>query len=189
VPSPPSSTRPAASQRDERRLLVVARGHGALVRASAADSAVWHGDGREDDRQRGNRRGEPRVTGHRRHDAPRQRILVSICYEDLLAEATREAVIQGHPDLLFNLTSDAWFDGSRIPYLHLELAKLRTIEHRRFLVHATNTGVTAVFDPAGRTAFLLPARQEASGVARVAWVSGYTPYEAMGDVPLSSPPC
>jgi apolipoprotein N-acyltransferase len=83
-----------------------------------------------------------------------------------------------------NLTSDAWFDGSRIPYLHLELAKLRTIEHRRFLVHATNTGVTAVFDPAGRTAFLLPARQEASGVARVAWMSGYTPYEAMGDVPL-----
>ncbi|MGA7122211.1 MAG: apolipoprotein N-acyltransferase [Polyangiaceae bacterium] len=113
-----------------------------------------------------------------------KRILVSICYEDVLAEATREAVVQGHPDLLVNLTSDAWFDGSRIPYLHLELAKLRTIEHRRFLVHATNTGVTAVFDPAGRTAFLLPARQEAAGVARVAWMSGYTPYEAMGDVPL-----
>jgi apolipoprotein N-acyltransferase len=113
-----------------------------------------------------------------------KRILVSICYEDVLAAETRAAVNAGEPDLLVNLTSDAWFDRSRIPYLHVELAKLRAIEHRRFLVHATNTGVSAVADPAGRFAFLLSPNEPAAGVATVAWLSSSTIYERWGDTPF-----
>lgn len=110
-------------------------------------------------------------------------ILVLICYEDVISERVREAVEQGEPDLLVNLTSDAWFGQSRVPSLHLALAKLRAIEHRRFLVHATNTGLTAVIDPAGRTVAQLPPDRVASMVASVHWMRTRTVYEAAGRVP------
>jgi apolipoprotein N-acyltransferase len=51
----------------------------------------------------------------------------------------RDAVNEGDPDLIVNLTSDAWLAQSRVPSLHLALAKLLALEHRRFLVHATTT--------------------------------------------------
>jgi apolipoprotein N-acyltransferase len=34
--------------------------------------------------------------------------------------------------------------------MHLALARLRAVEHRRWLVRATNSGVSAIVDPAGR---------------------------------------
>jgi apolipoprotein N-acyltransferase len=113
-----------------------------------------------------------------------RRILVSICYEDVLAGAVRDAVDRGDPDLLVNLTSDAWFDRSRIPFLHLELAKLRAIEHRRFLIHATNTGVSAVVDPAGRIVLGLAPSRLSSAVTTVRWMRSRTVYEAVGDAPF-----
>jgi apolipoprotein N-acyltransferase len=112
-----------------------------------------------------------------------RRILVSICYEDILADPMREALGRGDPDLLVNLTSDSWFGTSRVPLLHFGLAKLRAVEHRRFLVRATNTGVSAVVDPAGRTVAQLEPHRSASMVADVRWMRGRTPYEALGNAP------
>jgi len=112
-----------------------------------------------------------------------KRTLVLICYEDLMAERVRDAVNEGDPDLLVNLTSDAWFGDSRVPSLHMALSRLRAVEHRRFLVHATNTGLTAVFDPAGRTVAELPPNRLASTVATVRWLRSNTLYEDLGNAP------
>ncbi|MDP9150999.1 MAG: apolipoprotein N-acyltransferase, partial [Myxococcota bacterium] len=76
-----------------------------------------------------------------------------------------------------------WFGRSRVPSLHLALARLRAIEHRRFLVHATNTGVTAVVDPAGRVVAELSPNRPASTVATVRWMRGWTLYERIGSAP------
>jgi apolipoprotein N-acyltransferase len=51
---------------------------------------------------------------------------------------------------LINLTNDAWFGDTQEPWIHLVLAKYRTIEHRRYLVRATNSGISAIVDPLGR---------------------------------------
>ena len=48
------------------------------------------------------------------------------------------------------MTNDAWFGDTTEPWEHLALAKLRAIEHRRFLVRSTNSGVSAIIDPVGR---------------------------------------
>jgi apolipoprotein N-acyltransferase len=112
-----------------------------------------------------------------------KRILVVICYEDLMAEQVRRAVDDEAPDLLVNLTSDSWFGASRVPDLHAALAKLRAIEHRRYFVRATNTGDTAVFDPAGRTVIELPPRTRASTVATVHWMRSRTLFESLGSAP------
>jgi apolipoprotein N-acyltransferase len=78
------------------------------------------------------------------------RITALVCYEDVLPGFVRRAVREGRPHLLANLTNDAWFGHSVEPEVHLGLARFRAIEHRLYLVRATNTGVSAIVDPLGR---------------------------------------
>lgn len=79
-----------------------------------------------------------------------------ICYEDVVPEIARDATQRG-AELLVNQTNDAWFGRSVAPYQHHMIASFRAIENRRYLLRSTNTGLTAVVDPLGRTpASLLP---------------------------------
>ncbi|MDB4942454.1 MAG: Apolipoprotein N-acyltransferase [Labilithrix sp.] len=71
------------------------------------------------------------------------------CYEDTLPEAGREAM-ELLPNVLVNITNDAWFAGSAEGELHLRLAVLRAVETRRDLVRAVNKGPTSFVDAAGR---------------------------------------
>ena len=71
-----------------------------------------------------------------------------ICYEDMLPEAGREAMGE-RPNLLVNITNDAWFGGAESE-LHLRMAALRAVEARRDMVRAVNMGVSSWFDASGR---------------------------------------
>jgi apolipoprotein N-acyltransferase len=72
-----------------------------------------------------------------------------ICYEDILAGFTRRVAAED-PNLLVNITNDAWFGDTAEPYQHLALAVFRAVEHRLDLVRAVNTGVSAHVDATGR---------------------------------------
>jgi apolipoprotein N-acyltransferase len=89
-------------------------------------------------------------------------------------------------DLLLNLTNDAWFQGSPAAELHLALAAFRAVEHRRYLIRATNDGVTAMVDPGGAVTWRLPAGRAASGVAEARWLHGSTWYGRLGDAPWAA---
>lgn len=106
-------------------------------------------------------------------------IAVSICYEDLLPALVRQSVLTTQPELLINLTSDAWFRGSDAPELHLALAKLRAIEHRKYLIRSTRDGASAVIDSAGRVRQRLDDSAEPL-VATARWLPGLTPYARHG---------
>jgi apolipoprotein N-acyltransferase len=58
-------------------------------------------------------------------------IATFICYEDIVPGFVNSIVRNGDPDLLVNLTNDAWFGDTTEPWIHLALAKLRAVEHRR----------------------------------------------------------
>lgn len=73
-----------------------------------------------------------------------------ICYEDILPRYVRQTALQD-VHLFLNLTNDAWFGKTREPSQHLGLAVFRAVEHRRGMVRAVNTGVSAYVDPVGRT--------------------------------------
>jgi hypothetical protein len=63
------------------------------------------------------------------------------------------------------------------------LSKFRAVEHRRFLVRAGNTGMSALIDPAGRVIRQSPSYVAATVVGEVAWMRGSTLYESNGDAP------
>jgi apolipoprotein N-acyltransferase len=110
-----------------------------------------------------------------------RRITTLICYEDILPGFTNDAVRHASPDLLVNITNDAWFGDTAEPWEHLALAKLRAIEHRRYLVRSTNSGVSAIIDPVGRTVVNTKTFEIATAKAEVAFLNHRTLYEIVGD--------
>ncbi len=73
---------------------------------------------------------------------------VLICYEDIIPRFVRK-LMKEKPDVLINITNDAWFGASKEPLIHLALATFRAVESRKYLVRATNSGLSAVVDPTG----------------------------------------
>ena len=110
-------------------------------------------------------------------------IAVPICYEAIRPSYVRELVRRARPDLLVTLANDGWFDDSLAPWIHLRLARMRAIEHRRYLVRATNTGISAIVDPLGRVEAQTPLLQAASLRGEVHLLRESTPYAIAGDWP------
>jgi len=111
------------------------------------------------------------------------RIAALVCLEDMLPRYVRRVMREGAPHLLVNLTNDAWFGDSHAPWIHLALAQLRAVEQRRYLVRATNTGVSAVVDPLGRVVARSGSFTRETLDAEVAMLEGRTPYQTLGDWP------
>lgn len=111
------------------------------------------------------------------------RLAVPICYEAIRPDFVRRMVNASAPHLLVTLANDAWFGDSQEPHMHLALARLRAIEHRRWLVRATNSGISALIDPTGavvaRTGVLT--RESLSGTVRLRHDT--TLYGRLGDWP------
>ncbi len=111
------------------------------------------------------------------------RAAVLICYEDTLPQAGRE-VAELAPNLLVNITNDAWFAGSPESELHLRLAAMRAVETRRDLVRAVNRGPTSWIDAAGRVRARGPADFAGVTVAEPALTDAPpTFYARFGDAP------
>jgi apolipoprotein N-acyltransferase len=111
------------------------------------------------------------------------RIAVPICYEVIRPEFVRRMMRASSPHLLVTLANDAWFGDSEEPWLHLGLARLRAVEQRRYLVRATNSGLSAVVDPAGRLVARSGLFTRESLRATVRPLEGRTPYARLGDWP------
>jgi apolipoprotein N-acyltransferase len=109
------------------------------------------------------------------------KITALICYEDILPSFVNGAVRHSDPDLLVNMTNDAWFGKTTEPTIHLALAKYRAIEHRRWLVRVTNTGVSAFIDPLGRSSQETALFEEIGAVGEIGWMRQRTIYEVIGD--------
>jgi apolipoprotein N-acyltransferase len=127
---------------------------------------------------------EPRALELARPEAPTVRMAVLNCYEDTLPDIGRLLTRALSPNLLVNITNDAWFHGTAESELHARLASMRAIEMRRDLVRAVNMGVTTWVDASGR----VRARRESHGpevtMAEPRLRDGLTAYARAGDLPL-----
>jgi apolipoprotein N-acyltransferase len=107
-----------------------------------------------------------------------------VCYEDILPSFVNDAVNHGHPEMIVNVTNDAWFGDTTEPWIHLALAQMRAVEHRKYLLRSTNSGVSAVIDPVGRVIAHSGTFRQESVDAVAHWMKGpRTGYEIWGDAP------
>lgn len=72
-----------------------------------------------------------------------------ICFEMLFAPMSNR-LRREEADFLAVITNLAWFGRSSAIPQELEISRMRAVETRLPLVHASNTGVSGVFDPYGR---------------------------------------
>lgn len=78
------------------------------------------------------------------------KFLPLICYEVILPEFVRKFYKTEMPDFIVNITNDKWYGKTVESYEHLELARLRSIEFRRWMIRSTNSGTSAFVDHMGR---------------------------------------
>jgi apolipoprotein N-acyltransferase len=111
------------------------------------------------------------------------RLATPICYEAIRPEFVRRMVRASGADLIVTLANDAWFGDSQEPWMHLALARLRAIEHRRWLVRATNSGISALVDPTGAVVARTGVLERANLRGTVRAMDGTTVYARFGDWP------
>jgi apolipoprotein N-acyltransferase len=114
----------------------------------------------------------------------KREIATFICYEDIIPSFVNKIVRNGNPDLLVNITNDAWFGDSTEPWIHLALSKFRAIEHRRYFVRSTNSGISAFIDPVGRVLAHTDPFQKQAKAHEVRWLRSWTPFRLWGELPF-----
>jgi apolipoprotein N-acyltransferase len=106
-----------------------------------------------------------------------------ICYEDLLPAYARRVAVH-NPNVLINLTNDAWFGKTAEPEHHLNLALMRSVEYRRWLLRSTNTGISVFIDAVGRRVAQTRLDDAETLLRAVPLLEGQTVYARLGDWPL-----
>lgn len=105
-----------------------------------------------------------------------------ICYEAVFPQDVNAA--PARPDMLLQVTNDAWFGTWSGPYQHLLQARMRAVEQGLPLIRSANTGVSAVIDPYGRVLVSLPLGQSGFVDAKLPKPRKATFYSRTGDAPV-----
>ncbi len=113
-------------------------------------------------------------------DAGGTKLGVFICYESVFPDEVRQFANNG-AEVLVNISNDGWYGDSGAYAQHLNQTRMRAIENDRWLLSATDTGVTASIDPYGRIVARLPRKQRAGLTAPYALTSVTTFYTRHGD--------
>ncbi|WP_020580898.1 apolipoprotein N-acyltransferase [Endozoicomonas elysicola] len=105
-----------------------------------------------------------------------------ICYEvvypDFAAQMAQES------GLLITISNDTWFGKSIGPVQHFQIARMRALETGRYMIRATNDGITALIDEKGDVVETIP--RFTSGVlsSSAEIREGQTPFMALGSWPV-----
>jgi apolipoprotein N-acyltransferase len=106
---------------------------------------------------------------------------IFICYEAVFADEVRQFARNG-AEVFVNLSDDGWYGDTSAPWQHLNMTRMRAIENRRWILRATNDGVTAAIDPYGRVRQSIPRHKEDALPAEFGYRGDTTFYTGHGDV-------
>ena len=113
-------------------------------------------------------------------EAGSERLGIFICYESVFPDEVRQFADNG-AQVFVNISNDGWYGDSGAYAQHLNQTRMRAIENDRWILSATDTGVTASIDPYGRTVARLPRKERGVLVAPYALTSVTTFYTRHGD--------
>ena len=87
-------------------------------------------------------------------------------------------------DIIITISNDAWFGDSIGPKQHLQIAQMRALENSRYVLRATNTGLTAVIDEKGQISESMPDFVAGGLNAKAVALTGLTPYSQWLNYPI-----
>ena len=105
---------------------------------------------------------------------------IFICYESIFPDEVRQFARNG-AQVFVNISNDGWYGDSGAYAQHLNQTRMRAIENNRWLLSATDTGVTGSIDTEGRIVDRLPRKQRTTLAAPYALTSVTTFYTRHGD--------
>lgn len=104
-----------------------------------------------------------------------------ICYELIFPRNLRTP---DRPNVILQITNDAWFGNLTGPYQHLAQARLRAVEQGLPVLRSANTGVSAVIDPMGRVLKTVPLNETGYIDHAIPSPLAATIYARSGDLPI-----
>jgi apolipoprotein N-acyltransferase len=104
-----------------------------------------------------------------------------VCYESIFGDEIRQFVRDG-AQVLVNISDDGWYGDTSAPWQHLNMVRMRAIENHRWILRATNTGITASINPYGRVTAAAPRHQRTSIRVHFGYEHDLTFYAAHGDL-------
>jgi len=113
-------------------------------------------------------------------DAGGERLGMFICYESIFPDEVRQGPLQ-EAQVLVNISNDGWYGDSGAWKQHLQQTQMRAIENDRWLLSATNTGMTASVDPYGRIVAATPRKVRTALAAPYALRASTSFYTRHGD--------
>ena len=113
-------------------------------------------------------------------DIQARRYGVFICYESVFGDEVRQFARLG-AEVFVNISDDGWYGDTSAPWQHLNMARMRAIENRRWILRDTNNGVTAAIDPYGTVRQSIPRHEVGALAARYGFNSELTFYTVHGD--------
>lgn len=114
-------------------------------------------------------------------DTLKANIGVIICIESIYPETARDLVNNG-ADVLCVITNDAWYNGTPGPRQHYDIARMRAIETRRYVMRCGNSGITGIIGSNGQSITEIPEMTSAVCVGEVQTSKRKTFYATVGDV-------
>lgn len=105
-----------------------------------------------------------------------------ICYEAVFPQDVNAA--ETRPQMLVQITNDAWFGTRSGPYQHLVQARMRALEQGLPMIRAANTGVSAMIAPDGALLDSLPLGEAGYIDAALPEALPPTLYSRTGDWPV-----
>ena len=104
-----------------------------------------------------------------------------ICYESIFGDEIRQYATAG-AGVLVNISNDGWYGDTSAAWQHLNMVRMRAVENHRWVLRATNTGVTAAIDPFGRVVLSAPRHIRTSLHVGFNYEHDVTFYSAHGDL-------
>ncbi|PTQ90414.1 apolipoprotein N-acyltransferase [Agitococcus lubricus] len=110
------------------------------------------------------------------------RLGAAICYEIAYPELTRHNAKQA--DFLATLSNDGWFGHSTGPHQHLQMVQMRALETGKWIIRATNNGISGLIDPHGHIRYRAPQFERTVLRGTIYGVQGQTPFSRLGNWPI-----
>jgi len=111
------------------------------------------------------------------------RIAPFICYEVVYPEFA--AGLSAQSDLLLTVSNDTWFGTSIGPLQHMQMAQMRALEAGRWMIRATNNGLSGLINPFGQITAKIPQFQPGVLYGEVTPMHNLTPYLQWRSWPLA----